>query len=110
VATPRPKFLGLLRHAEGAKAFLDVAGEVFVVGLGERFGKAREFRLLEMDDSGLRITGTENNGIIFLPIKEQLVSVTGRSGSGESFRARERQAAGPAALERKVPANENVDE
>lgn len=122
VAAPaaRPVFQGLLQHAEGAKAFLEVAGEVFVVGPGERFGKAQEYRLLELDAGGLRIAGAENNGIIFLPIEEQPVSVTGRSGSGESFRARERQvaapavegrtSAGPAASERMVPADESVEE
>jgi hypothetical protein len=120
VTVPRPVFLGLLQHAEGAKAFLEVAGEVFVVGPGERFGKAREYQLLELDAGGLRIAGAESNGSIFLPIEEQPVSVTGRSGSGASFRARERQvaapaveertSAGPAASERMVPADESVEE
>lgn len=95
---PRPVFLGALSYEGGQKVFLSVAGEVYVLAPGERFGPGNAYRLLEISSQSLTIKHDEEEASQQIPIEEKPISMVTVPGSAPGMVERTLEP-----LEAKVP-------
>ncbi len=78
---PRPFFVGMLRYEGRQRVFFSFAGEVYVVGPGDRFGPDNKFRLLKVSPQSLTVQHDDDVDSFEIAAEEQPISILSAPGA-----------------------------